>query len=181
MVSLYDLAVKYSADKFYAHSYVPIYNTLFHTIQVKRLLEIGIGYEDLMTPFVPKYVHGASLKMWEEFLPEAEIFACDIREDALVNEGRIASVVCDQSQPLELLAMVGKFGGSFDMIIDDGSHLKEHQIITAITLLPYLATRGVYVIEDCYPDTSQEIAEKFGGEVFSGTKRADDNLVVIRR
>ena len=83
--SLESLAIKYSCDKYYAHSYIPFYTELFENMNVRRVLEIGIGYEDLMGPFVPHYVHGASLLMWNDYFQKAAIYACDIRSETLVS------------------------------------------------------------------------------------------------
>lgn len=175
--NLHRLAVKYSVDKLYAHSYIPFYEDLFRHRTVKKVLEIGIGYEDLMTPFVPYYVHGASVKMWEEFWPEAEIYACDIRPEILINAGRIHSCVCDQSSVLALLDLVSWSGGDFDVVIDDGSHQTQHQILTAQTLAPFLAAGGVYIIEDVQePD---KVAAAVKGKAWKFPKRSDDNLVVM--
>ncbi len=225
--TLEELAKKYSSDKLYWHSYIPIYESLFHGghmwtpmpgsqapgagpalssfaycqfcryrndspeippcinkgVEVRRLLEIGIGFKDLMVPFLPagvEYVHGSSLKMWEEYFPEAEIFACDIREDALINEGRIRSMVCDQSSPLELGVMCGVYGLIYDVIIDDGSHQYEQQRISARMLLRY-SKPSLYVIEDVWEDTGLLLAQEFNGQLIRGEKGRDDNMVVIRR
>lgn len=187
-MTLQALAEKYGCDKLHIHSYIPFYEGLFQGREVKRLLEIGIGYEDLMKPFVPFYVHGASLKMWEEYFPEAEIFGCDIREDTLINEGRIHSFVCDQSSSSSLLKLMRSTGGAcrnrighFDVIIDDGSHQAEHQITSARVLLPYLNRGGVYIIEDVQdPDTVTEALG--GGRVIKFSPRGpvwDDTLVLL--
>jgi hypothetical protein len=180
MLRLEDMARKYSADKWYNHSYVPLYEGFLSAKPVHRLLEIGIGYRELMEPFVPFYVHGASLKMWAAWLPEAEIYACDIREDTLINEGRIHSMVCDQSSEHSLLRMVTTFGGTFDVIIDDGCHIPAVQILTARTLVPYLSPGGIYTIEDCYADTAKAIAAELHGLPLGGTTRPDDWMVVIK-
>jgi demethylmacrocin O-methyltransferase len=178
---LQTLAEKYKVDKLYNHSYIPMYQELFKNRTIRRMLEIGIGYEGLMLPFVPEYIHGASLLMWMEFFPEAMIYSCDILPGTLINQGRVCSVKCDQSKPLELLAMIGEFGGNYDVIIDDGSHQKEHQILTAMVLLPFLSSTGMYVIEDVAAANCDEIAGMIGGRVLRGHKRDDDNLIVVWR
>ena len=181
--TLIELAMKYHSDKLHWHSYIPKYEELFKGMEVKRLLEIGIGYRDLMKPFLPyevEYVHGSSLKMWEEYFPEAEIFACDIRLDTLINEGRIHSMVCDQSDPFDLGIMCGLFGLVYQVIIDDGSHQYEQQRLTARQLLRYCQP-SLYIIEDVWLDTGELLAKEFGGELWKGEKGRDDNLVVIRK
>lgn len=184
--TLTELAQKWCADKFYSHSYIPVYEKLFKGRSVRRLLEIGIGYEDLMKPFVPKYIHGASLKMWEEFLPDAEIFACDIREDTLINKGRIHSMVCDQSKGHSLADMIFEFTDGlskmFDVVIDDGSHQTDDQILTATCLFPRLSPHGLYVIEDVRePDVIVEKLRHMRPVVLKFDKRPDDCLVVIQK
>lgn len=187
-MTLTELAKKYSSDKLFRHSYMPHYEKLLAQRQVKRLLEVGIGYRDLMVPFLPEgvaYCHGSSLKMWSEYWPDAEIWACDIREDTLINEGNIKSVVCDQSSGHSLAEMVWQvthgLEHKLDVIIDDGSHQFEHQKLTASVLLPRLVEGGVYIIEDTYQDKGAELARMFNGRLIVGDKTPDDCLVVIER
>lgn len=181
MPRLHDLAVKYASDKLYWHSYIELYDKLFaEMFHVERVLEIGIGYEALMQPFLPvPYVHGSSLRMWAEYWPDASIFACDIREDALINDDRIQSIQCDQSKPEEIKKLVEWSGGQFDVVIDDGSHIYEHQRLTAALLLPEVNEGGIYVIEDIWPVTGKTLAEELGGKLWIGERGRDDNLVII--
>lgn len=180
-MTLTELAIKYGSDKYYSHSYIPLYSSLFAGRAVQRVCEIGIGFKDLMSPFTPKFVAGSSLYMWHEFWPDAAIFACDIREDALINDNskQIWSTVCDQSRPSSLKNLIQWSGGGFDVVIDDGSHVFEHQILTAAMLLPHVRKNGIYVIEDTYADKGKWLADEFGGELYAGTKRPDDFMVVI--
>lgn len=181
--TLMQLAEKYHSDKLYWHSYIPRYEELFAHRNVRRLLEIGIGYKDLMQPFLPagvEYVHGSSLKMFEEYFGGADIYSCDIRTDTLINEGRIHSMVCDQSSPTDLAKLLEWSGTDLDVVIDDGSHLYEHQFITASVLLPVLKPGSLYVIEDVWNnDDGRALAKYFGGDLWQGEKGRDDNLVVI--
>lgn len=180
--TLKKLAEKYSSDKLHWHSYIPMYTSLFQNLKIRSLLEIGIGYKDLMQPLLPagvEYCHGSSVKMWEEFFPEADIFACDIREDVLVNEGRIRSTTCDQSNWDDLQKLLLFCGGFPDVIIDDGSHEHLHQMYTGVFFVPYLPKGSIYVIEDVWPIPGQELATKFGGQLWQGEKGRDDNMVVI--
>src|SRR5688572_15825869 len=164
--TLTELAKKYGVDKLHRHSYLPTYERILGNMKVNRLLEVGVGFRDLMAPFVPFYVHGASLRMWSDYWPDANIYACDLREDALVNERNIRSWCADQSKPYDMGRLIANCGGKCEIIIDDGSHEYEHQIITATTLLPWVMPHGgVYVIEDTYPDKGAELAKMFGGEL----------------
>lgn len=190
--SLRSLAEKYGCDKLHSHSYVPVYEELFRDMNVRRLLEIGIGYEDLMKPFVPHYHHGASLYMWSEYFPDAWITACDIREETLIQDpaNRIKSHLLDQSDDLDLEYFARYTEPPFDVVIDDGSHETAHQILTASWLLPRLNYGGVYVIEDVREP--EKVLEELTSISMPPTapvfvyicrfnKRPDDCLVVARK
>jgi len=180
--TLTDLARKYGADKYFRHSYMPVYERLLAHLKPHRLLEIGVGYESLMSPFVPFYVHGSSLHMWSDYWPDAHIYACDIREDALVNEGNIKSWVADQSKPMDMERLIANCGGKCDVIIDDASHQLADQQACARVLLPWVMPHGgLYIVEDVYEDTGKVLVDEFGGELIVGTRTPDDCMVVVRR
>jgi demethylmacrocin O-methyltransferase len=57
------------------------------------------------------------------------------------------------------LQRVAHESGMFDIIVDDGSHINEHQIETFKVLFPFLKDDGIYVIED----TQTSYWPSFGG------------------
>lgn len=122
------------------HTYTEAYYEMFDEKQrhaVTRVLEIGVNA-------------GSSLRMWEEWFPRAKISGFDIRPEVLFNVGRIRCYLADQSNPSSLLEAIYKISVTpvFELIVDDGSHELQHQLITMKTLLPFLTRDGVYVIED---------------------------------
>lgn len=145
MTPLCALAAKYGTDKglsgqnYIGHNYTPVYYELFkdRIALVKRVFEVGIE-------------RGCSVRMWEEFFPNAQIFGFDRNPNILINVGRIESFLGNQDNIAELraagVASMGTKG--FDFIIDDGAHDSKTQLSTALTLLPCLAPEGVYAIED---------------------------------
>jgi limonene-1,2-epoxide hydrolase len=176
-MDLKSLAVKYGCDKLYHHSYVPFYEKLFAVMRVRKLLEIGIGYEELMRGLAPKYVHGGSLMMWRDYFPDALIYGCDVRKDTLFEAESIVTFFCDQSRKDDLYKMMAKVG-TVDVVIDDGSHKMEDQVETFKVLKPFVSSPGVYVVEDVMEP--EKVAEKIGGVVHRFLKGVDDNLVVVR-
>ena len=97
------------------HYYTPEYYQLLKDKKYEKVLEIGIGYPDLMCRFTnDTYKAGASLYMWKEYFETSEIFGCDIRDIQL--EG-IKTFVCDQSDTLQLENMMDKIG-NVDFILD---------------------------------------------------------------
>jgi len=87
---------------------------------VRKVLEIGIGHEGCMGS---GYRTGASLFMWEEFFPNADIYALDNMTEILINQGRIHSRWCDQGSEESLKQVMPFLGRDFDLIVDDGSHI----------------------------------------------------------
>jgi hypothetical protein len=150
---LCELAQKYGSDKCPSifHGYTPFYDELLRGRDVKRVLEIGIGSKATM-PFVKDYEPGASLRMWLEYFPKAEVVGVDNDYAVLIPPGgRLTTYHCDQGSGESLLDFATNIGGQFDLIIDDGSHIVEHQALTANTLIPKLvAPNGLYVIEDIF-------------------------------
>jgi|SRR5579864_202743 len=153
MTPLCELARKYETDKggqHYRygggdsdtnHNYTPVYHSLFaeDRDEVKHVLEIGVHA-------------GSSLRMWKEYFPNAHVVGIDSNADCLKHaEERISVFIADQNNPRQLVEVLSKFDQDaplFDLIVDDGSHVREHQITSLKTLLPFLAPWGSYVIED---------------------------------
>ncbi|MGO4622650.1 trans-aconitate 2-methyltransferase [Ensifer sp. 2YAB10] len=103
-----------------------------------KLLEIGV-------------LEGTSIRTWRDYFSEGEIIGADINPEVTRYTGeRISIEIIDQGKPADLDRLV--FKGPYDVIIDDGSHLWEHQILTLRKLLPALKPGGIFIIEDL--DTS---------------------------
>ena len=150
-VDLCQLATKWRSDKdpSVLHGYTPYYHALLGKKDVRKMLEVGIGCPDNMEHVEGYHTVGSNLFMWQEYFPDAEIYGLDIRPDILVNEGRIRSFQCDQGDEGSLRRAAEWAGSGFDLVIDDGSHMAEHQVLTASVLIPLLLEPdGIYVIED---------------------------------
>lgn len=182
-----ELSLKYGSDMTpkYGHSYSHKFDELFSKMKnVEKVLEIGIGYPELMEKYVPGYNVGPSLKVWRDYFPNAQIYGVDNMEVCMFEDERITTILCDQSNSRELEAIASKFG-PFDIIIDDGSHEINHQILSAEVLLPHVKNGGLYIIEDII--NAKKLLEKFGDkniELFDfnlgGGQGNDDKLFIIK-
>ncbi len=122
------------------HDYAESYSQYFGKVKNKplKILEIGI-------------LNGGSLKLWEEYFQNAEIYGIDTTLDYIsVDLKRSICYIADQSKPADLMRVVRDSGGGFDIIIDDGEHLPQGQITSFVTLFPHLNRGGIYVIEDLH-------------------------------
>jgi len=121
------------------HGYLPHYDFFFRELRDQKisLLEVGV-------------YHGASLAMWRDYFPNAEIVGVDINPDAQQYSGdRVTIEIMDQANKLQL-AELGAKHGPFDIVIDDGSHRWDHQRITFVHMLKHVKSGGFFVIEDIH-------------------------------
>lgn len=189
---LADLFNKYGSDKD-RNGYSHLYSILFDKIKNEKLnvLEIGIG---TMTPdvmssmkgYMPDtYLPGASLRAWEEYFPNSQIYGVDVQPDTQFSSDRIQTHLCNSINTDEVDALVQKIGVKFDIIIDDGWHWDEAQRQTLINFFPYVKEGGLYIIEDIVPNSNitrspTEIKNIIGNyeHFFSGLK---NNQCAIRK
>lgn len=142
-LSLGELAQEYGSDKDTAHSYAQWYDRHLGRFRDRaiRLLEIGVGGNE------DPYAGGASLRMWAEYFPNAQIFGLDIHPKLGVDDDRI-TILCGDQGDSAFLEGVAERWGPFDVVIDDGSHLSRDVVASFRALFPHVVDGGVYVVED---------------------------------
>lgn len=137
-LSLDQLGLTFGTDKASStHDYLRFYERYFQPIRSRpiTLLEVGV-------------LDGASLAVWEAYFPAASIIGADINPATQrFARSRVAIEILDQSN-LEQLVRLGRTRGPFDIVIEDGSHLWEHQITTLRTLFSFVQPGGIYIVED---------------------------------
>lgn len=182
MTELCEIAAKWKTDK--TGSYTTFYHTLFEhrRAQIKKVLEIGIGSVEAMK-HVEGYVPGASLRMWRDYFPNAQVFGLDNDRDVLFSADRIKTRECDQSRESHLLDAAHWAGGDFDLILDDGSHQEDDQVLTAVTLMPFVKNGGLYIIEDA--NEPEKVSAKLPFEhavvLYKYTPELTGRLILIRK
>lgn len=131
--------------KKYEH-YFTEYEDKFKNVNPKRILEIGVQT-------------GGSLRYWNNMFPDCEIIGVDIDKSCLLHSNKsknIKVIIGNQEDPKFLETL-----GEFDIIIDDGGHTMNQQLVTFKTLFPKLSPGGWFVIEDLHTSYWPE----FGGGV----------------
>lgn len=120
--------------------YLPIYDELLkpYVGTDVKMLEIGV-------------FQGGSLALWRRYLGgKAVIFGVDIKQECARFNGEYGQVrVGSQADDGFLRTVVSEMGG-LDVVLDDGSHVAEHQRASFDTLFPLLAEGGLYIIEDMH-------------------------------
>lgn len=133
-MQLNNIGLKYGTDKATYHKYLDFYQKHLPKRTFKgRLLEIGV-------------MDGASLRMWREYYPKAEIIGVDNAMQVDLRIEDVGLVEIDATNPIELKEL-----GMFDIIIDDGSHKTADQQATFDHLFNnQLNKGGFYILEDLH-------------------------------
>ena len=135
--SLDTLGWKFGTDKASYHSYTIMYEPLLVQWRDEpiRLLEIGV-------------LNGSSLLMWDSYFshPWARLFGAGITDPVMQSQGRVRTIKADQSREDDLSKL--RDIGPWTVVVDDGSHVPQHQLLTFQRLFPSVVPGGLYIIED---------------------------------
>ena len=153
MQNLSSIAEFYKTDK-YEHGYTKVYEKYFDNIRDQKLKILEIGIAD-----------GKSLLMWSDYFQNSTIIGIDIHkidiQEKKLNRNNIKVHQGSQSDEKFIDEIINEYG-SFDIIIDDGSHLKKDVIKSFHLLFPHLNNEGLYVVEDIQTSYNHF----FGGNPF---------------
>jgi hypothetical protein len=148
------LAFKESPHKSIKHStYFDVYDNLFGKYVGKKVTFVEVGV-----------LGGGSLFMWRNFLgPQARIIGVDFNPEAKRWEDSGFEIfIGNQADPNFWQIFFEKIG-PVDVLLDDGGHTFEQQIITTEFGLSNINEGGVLVVED----THTSYMDGFGPKKFS--------------
>lgn len=146
---------KFGSDKASNHNYTIFYYEILKEKKLENLniFELGLGTNNIDIPsnMGKNGKPGASLRAWREFFPNANIYGADIDKRILFEENRIKTFFCDQTkkQSIEDLWNENELKNKeFDLIVDDGLHELNANLIFLKNSLNKIKKNGVYIIED---------------------------------
>jgi SAM-dependent methyltransferase len=150
---LCDLGVKYPTDKSpysvgsssgHRHPYTAVYDLLFAHLRYKDINfgEIGIEYNKSMICW-RNYFTKAKLWGWEYYQEKINSALKDGLEDTTY-------INMDVTSEESIRSGFEQSGVKFDVIIDDSTHVFEHQISIAKIVHQYLKPGGYFIIEDIF-------------------------------
>lgn len=138
------------------HHYLDIYERYFSPLrgQPITLLEIGLG-------------EGGSLAMWRQYLGvDARIIGIDIDPAcAAYREPGIEIFIGDQSDPAFLCDVLERVP-LLDVVIDDGGHTANQQIVSFETLYRQISPVGLYIVEDTHSSYWPAFCDRADGRTF---------------
>ncbi len=150
-------------DKVVQHGYHRFYPWFLREFQGKevRLLEIGLD-------------RLGSVRLWRRYFADGLRLHGIDRDEKLSDDANTQFHKVDQGSAEDLQRFVASVGTTFDVILDDGSHVPRHQMSSLAILWPLLAPGGVYIIEDI--ETSFWKKSRFYGYRFDARK-SSENLI----
>ena len=123
------------SDKVVFHEYDKIYTDFLEKYRNKNICLFEIGLDE-----------GKSVKLWKEYFTNPKIYGMDI--DKKFSSNDIEVFQGDQSKMDQVIEIANKVP-KCDFILDDGSHIAEHQLNCFNYLfVNLLKPGGVYIIED---------------------------------
>jgi 2-polyprenyl-3-methyl-5-hydroxy-6-metoxy-1,4-benzoquinol methylase len=106
---------------------------------------------------------GGSLDMWDKILPPGSVVVgIDINAECKRYVGNRVYIEIGSQSDIAFLNQVGSKYGPFDIIVDDGSHLPNHQEISLLQLIKYVKPGGRYIVEDIHGRDNSFTAFAFG-------------------
>jgi len=121
-------------------SYFDVYEKLFHRYRDKPVVFVEIGV-----------LNGGSLFMWRDYFgKQAQIIGIDLNPEARRwQEHGFDIFIGDQANPLFWQQIITKYP-QIDVVLDDGGHTYEQQIMTTELLKVHIKDGGLIVIEDTH-------------------------------
>jgi hypothetical protein len=155
------------SDKHYWHRYTETYRAAFAVLgEVRRVIEFGV-------------FHGASIRWLAECFPNAEIIGADILpvQSDWPQDARISYRQIDQADRACIRTMLDGIAGDVDLIIDDGSHIPQHQASCLAEGMARVRPAGLYILEDIC--TSHPLQSNFAHYSILDGRRVPNALNVL--
>lgn len=113
--------------------------------QIRVVLEVGVW-------------RGASLRMWRDFFPNADVIGFDNDPACMVDEERI-STFCLDAYDRDAAGRIIQDIGPIDLLVDDAVHFMPAQATLLRDMWPFLRDGGIYAIEECREDSLPAIMD----------------------
>ena len=136
-------------------SYLDYYDEAFSLIRDKELSILEIGVQN-----------GGSLEVYNEYFKNVKsVVGCDISPKCgdLKFDSKNIEVVVGDIKSDDVLKKITSISETFDIIIDDGSHISSDIIIAFLKYFSLLNPGGIFVVED----THALYQAKYGGGILN--------------
>jgi hypothetical protein len=186
--SLLSIALEEGTDK--AYRFAVSYDKLFSGLRGEEgvLVEIGVAWL-------------SSIRMWHRYFPRFIIYGVDkrrgvrpwmilrdlvaLRSDITKRysfDGMVRLVYGDQSRKRDLFRVRDRIGGWVDIVVDDGSHVPDDQMLSFWVLYPLVKPGGFYVVEDVPLDSPlRDWLRNYHYRCVNDTVHISSEALVVRK
>ena len=174
---------RYGSDKANYHNYHKVYaRILLDRNNIANVFEIGLGTNntDVVSTMGSGGKPGASLRAFRDFCPNAQVCGADIDRRILFEEDRIKTFFVDQTNPVTFDRLSAQIPGEFDLVIDDGLHSPNANILSLQFALKLIKKGGWAVVEDIAADAESlwyTVAAMLPAQYESHLYQADGGLL----
>ncbi len=110
---------------------------------------------------------GGSLQMWKQYFGDkATIIGVDIDEMCKVYEGGNAKVEIGSQEDPKFWEYIKNKYPRIDILLDDGGHTMNQQIVTFECMFPFISDGGIYMCEDTHTSYMEGFGAEYGGKNF---------------
>lgn len=126
---------------------------------------------------------GGSLEMWRQYLGQnCHVYGVDIEEKCKAYENEYTKIFIGDQEDHKLWRQIKNEVPELDIIIDDGGHQTNQQIVTIEETLNHLKPGGIYICEDVHNKsiTMTDKEEKNNGftkYIFDMVNKINDMLI----
>ena len=122
------------------HHYFEVYERHFSKYRGREIVLLEIGT-----------FQGGSLQMWKHYFGDkAKIYGIDINPDCMQVEEENIKIFIGSQSDRDFLQRVIKQLPPIDILIDDGGHTMQQQIVSFEELFDHIKPDGVYLCEDMH-------------------------------
>ena len=164
--SIKDLFLESKDFSIKLEKYFDVYEDHFSKFRGKNITFVEIGV-----------FNGGSLKIWKNYFgPNSRIIGIDINPECkkFANDG-IEIYIGNQSDPL-FWENFFKEVGNVDIILDDGGHTNEQQLITLLESLNFINNGGVHIVEDVHASYLKRYGNPTKYSFINFSKKSIDDI-----
>ena len=163
---LYDLFYSSKKRSIKWKKYFSVYEKLFRTYKDKKITFVEIGVLD-----------GGSLEIWKNYFgDQARIIGIDNNPECKKFENENYEIfIGSQSDPLFWKKFYEKIG-NVDIILDDGGHTNDQQIITLIESVKYINNGGLHIVEDVHSSYQKHYGNPYKYSFINFAKKTIDDI-----
>jgi len=163
---MFQAGIKYKTDKITHHGYERFYDFFLAPLKNKKITLFEIGIDA-----------GRSLNMWNNMFKNGKIYGMDINHEYIHPKGKIFKG--DQSSITDLDKIINEIK-QVNVIVDDGSHHPDHQLLSFNYLFKNLLSMdGIYIIEDIETNYWTK-GNLYGNKINTGYNHPNNIVKIFR-